>query len=279
MKKTRYLSLFTAVLLLCGILSACNSAPQSAGLCLPGLEWGQSVDEALTALGASQEELGEDFYSETGGSSYAILRDQEVFGQKSAEIMLLFGSAYASPENTQETVSTLTQVTISYPDDADMDAVLAEMKKSFGEPAETVETYSTYDELPTEYTSDDNNQYWAGPAIREAVDGEHQKTLRETEEFAAALGMPEEYDTAIDDAIWKNYLKTPVSTARWSTNYVSPTKALVSEEEWEQLQEEMGFIEYPNTVVLDGALAVNTDADYIDIVRSLQEANASSASE
>ena len=87
------------------------------------------------------------------------------FGQKSAEIMLLFGSAYASPENTQETVSTLTQVTISYPDDADMDAVLAEMKKSFGEPAETVETYSTYDELPTEYTSDDNNQYWAGPAI------------------------------------------------------------------------------------------------------------------
>ena len=66
MKKTRYLSLFTAVLLLCGILSACNSAPQSAGLCLPGLEWGQSVDEALTALGASQEELGEDFYSETG---------------------------------------------------------------------------------------------------------------------------------------------------------------------------------------------------------------------
>ena len=278
MKKTRYLSLFIAVLLLCGILSACNSAPQSADLCLPGLEWGQSIDDALTALGTSREDLGEDFYSETGGSSYALLRDQEVFGQKSAEIMLLFSSAYASAENTEEMVSTLCQITISYPDDADMDAVLEEMTKSFGEPAETVETYSLSSVSPTEYTSDNNNQYWAGPAISEAVDEAHQETLRENEEFSANL-VPTQTEASIDDTLWENYLKTPVSTARWSTNYVSPTKALVSEEEWERLQEEMGFIEYPNTVVLDGALAVNTDADYIDIVRSLQEANASSASE
>lgn len=275
MKKLRIFSLFTAVLLLCAVLTSCNSAPKSADLCLPGLEWGQPMDEALKALDTSLEVLSSEDYSldEEYGGGRVRLRDREIFGQKSAEMILTFATDfyYIDPEKYADRKNGfLCEVRISYPEDADMDAVLAEMKKSFGEPAETVETYSTYEELPTEYTSDDHNQYWAGPAISQVVDEAHQKTLRENEEFAATL-IPTQSDSSIDDAVWENYLKTPVSTARWSDNYRNDIT--------EALEEQHGISTSPNMVILEGSLAFTLQDNYIDTLRSLQEERASSASE
>lgn len=275
MKKLRVFSLFTTVLLLCAVLTSCNSAPKSADLCLPGLEWGQPMDEALKALDTSLEVLSSEDYSldEEYGGGRVRLRGQEAFGQKSAEMILTFATDfyYIDPEKYADRKNGfLCEVRISYPEDADMDAVLAEMKKSFGEPAETVETYSTYEELPTEYTSDDHNQYWAGPAISQVVDEAHQKTLRENEEFAAAL-IPTQSDSSIDDAVWENYLKTPVSTARWSDNYRNDIT--------EALEEQHGISTSPNMVILEGSLAFTLQDNYIDTLRSLQEERASSASQ
>ena len=275
MKKLRIFSLFTAVLLLCAVLTSCNSAPKSADLCLPGLEWGQPMDEALKALDTSLEVLSSEDYSldEEYGGGRVRLRDREIFGQKSAEMILTFATDfyYIDPEKYADRKNGfLCEVRISYPEDADMDAVLAEMKKSFGEPAETVETYSTYEELPTEYTSDDHNQYWAGPAISQVVDEAHQKTLRENEEFAATL-IPTQSDSSIDDAVWENYLKTPVSTARWSDNYRNDIT--------EALEEQHGISTSPNMVILEGSLAFTLQDNYIDTLRSLQEERAPSASE
>ena len=272
MKKLRIFSLFTAVLLLCAVLTSCNSAPKSADLCLPGLEWGQPMDEALKALDTSLEVLSAEDYAldEEYGGGRVRLRDREIFGQKSVEMILTFATDfyYIDPEKYADRKNGfLCEVRISYPEDADMDAVLAEMKKSFGEPAETVETYSTYEELPTEYTSDDHNQYWAGPAISQVVDEAHQKTLRENEEFAAAL-IPTQSDSSIDDAVWENYLKTPVSTARWSDNYRNDIT--------EALEEQHGISTSPNVVILEGSLAFTLQDNYIDTLRSLQEENASS---
>lgn len=272
MKKLRIFSLFTAVLLLCAVLTSCNSAPKSADLCLPGLEWGQPMDEALKALDTSLEVLSSEDYAldEEYGGGRVRLRDREIFGQKSVEMILTFATDfyYIDPEKYADRKNGfLCEVRISYPEDADMDAVLAEMKKSFGEPAETVETYSTYEELPTEYTSDDHNQYWAGPAISQVVDEAHQKTLRENEEFAAAL-IPTQSDSSIDDAVWENYLKTPVSTARWSDNYRNDIT--------EALEEQHGISTSPNVVILEGSLAFTLQDNYIDTLRSLQEENASS---
>lgn len=275
MKKLRIFSLFTAVLLLCAVLTSCNSAPKSADLCLPGLEWGQPMDEALKALDTSLEVLSSEDYSldEEYGGGRVRLRNREIFGQKSAEMILTFATDfyYIDPEKYADRKNGfLCEVRISYPEDADMDAVLAEMKKSFGEPAETVETYSTYEELPTEYTSDDHNQYWAGPAISQVVDEAHQKTLRENEEFAATL-IPTQSDSSIDDAVWENYLKTPVSTARWSDNYRNDIT--------EALEEQHGISTSPNMVILEGSLAFTLQDNYIDTLRSLQEERASSASQ
>lgn len=274
MKKLRIFSLLASLLLVCGLLSSCGSAPQEAGaqLCLPGLEWGQPMDEALKALDTSLEVLSSEDYAldEEYGGGRVRLRDREIFGQKSAEMILTFATDfyYIDPEKYADRKNGfLCEVRISYPEDADMDAVLAEMKKSFGEPAETVETYSTYEELPTEYTSDDHNQYWAGPAISEVVDEAHQKTLRENEEFAAAL-IPTQSDSSIDDAVWENYLKTPVSTARWSDNYRNDIT--------EALEEQHGISTSPNVVILEGSLAFTLQDNYIDTLRSLQEENASS---
>ncbi len=274
MKKLRIFSLLASLLLVCGLLSSCVSAPQEAGaqLCLPGLEWGQPMDEALKALDTSLEALSSEDYAldEEYGGGRVRLRDREIFGQKSAEMILTFAADfyYIDPEKYADRKNGfLCEVRISYPEDADMDAVLAEMKKSFGEPAETVETYSTYEELPTEYTSDDHNQYWAGPAISQVVDEAHQKTLRENEEFAAAL-IPTQSDSSIGDAIWENYLKTPVSTVRWSDNYRNDIT--------EALEEQHGISTSPNMVILEGSLAFTLQDNYIDTLRSLQEENASS---
>ena len=274
MKKLRIFSLLASLLLVCGLLSSCVSAPQEAGaqLCLPGLEWGQPMDEALKALDTSLEALSSEDYAldEEYGGGRVRLRDREIFGQKSAEMILTFAADfyYIDPEKYADRKNGfLCEVRISYPEDADMDAVLAEMKKSFGEPAETVETYSTYEELPTEYTSDDHNQYWAGPAISQVVDEAHQKTLRENEEFAAAL-IPTQSDSSIDDAIWENYLKTPVSTVRWSDDYRNDIT--------EALEEQHGISTSPNVVILEGSLAFTLQDNYIDTLRSLQEENASS---
>lgn len=274
MKKLRIFSLLASLLLVCGLLSSCGQGA-GAQLCLPGLEWGQPMDEALKALDTSLEALSSEDYAldEEYGGGRVRLRDREIFGQKSAEMILTFAADfyYIDPEKYADRKNGfLCEVRISYPEDADMDAVLAEMKKSFGEPAETVETYSTYEELPTEYTSDDHNQYWAGPAISQVVDEAHQKTLRENEEFAAAL-IPTQSDSSIDDAVWENYLKTPVSTARWSDNYRNDIT--------EALEEQHGISTSPNMVILEGSLAFTLQDNYIDTLRSLQEERASSASQ
>ena len=271
MKKLRIFSLLASLLLVCGLLSSCGQGA-GAQLCLPGLEWGQPMDEALKALDTSLEALSSEDYAldEEYGGGRVRLRDREIFGQKSAEMILTFATDfyYLDPEKYADRKNGfLCEVRISYPEDADMDAVLAEMKKSFGEPAETVETYSTYEELPTEYTSDDHNQYWAGPAISQVVDEAHQKTLRENEEFAAAL-IPTQSDSSIDDAIWENYLKTPVSTVRWSDDYRNDIT--------EALEEQHGISTSPNVVILEGSLAFTLQDNYIDTLRSLQEENASS---
>ncbi len=271
MKKLRIFSLLASLLLVCGLLSSCGQGA-GAQLCLPGLEWGQPMDEALKALDTSLEALSSEDYAldEEYGGGRVRLRDREIFGQKSAEMILTFATDfyYIDPEKYADRKNGfLCEVRISYPEDADMDAVLAEMKKSFGEPAETVETYSTYEELPTEYTSDDHNQYWAGPAISQVVDEAHQKTLRENEEFAAAL-IPTQSDSSIDDAIWENYLKTPVSTVRWSDDYRNDIT--------EALEEQHGISTSPNMVILEGSLAFTLQDNYIDTLRSLQEENASS---
>lgn len=277
MKKLRIFSLLASLLLVCGLLSSCVSAPQEAGaqLCLPGLEWGQPMDEALKALDTSLEALSSEDYAldEEYGGGRVRLRDREIFGQKSAEMILTFATDfyYIDPEKYADRKNGfLCEVRISYPEDADMDAVLAEMKKSFGEPAETVEIYSINKELPIEWDSNDHNQYWAGPAISQVVDEAHQKTLRENEEFAAAL-IPTQSDSSIDDAIWENYLKTPVSTVRWSDNYRNDIT--------EALEEQHGISTSPNMVILEGSLAFTLQDNYIDTLRSLQEERASSASQ
>lgn len=271
MKKLRIFSLLASLLLICGLLSSCGQGA-GAQLCLPGLEWGQPMDEALKALDTSLEALSSEDYAldEEYGGGRVRLRDREIFGQKSAEMILTFAADfyYIDPEKYADRKNGfLCEVRISYPEAADMDAVLAEMKKSFGEPAETVETYSTYEELPTEYTSDDHNQYWAGPAISQVLDEAHQKTLRENEEFAAAL-IPTQSDSSIGDAIWENYLKTPVSTVRWSDDYRNDIT--------EALEEQHGISTSPNVVILEGSLAFTLQDNYIDTLRSLQEENASS---
>lgn len=280
MKKLRIFSLLASLLLVCGWLSSCVSTPQGAGaqLCLPGLEWGQPMDEALKALDTSLEALSSEDYAldEEYGGGRIRLRDREIFGQKSAEVILTFVTDfyYIDPEKYADRKNGfLCEVRISYPEDADMDAVLAEMKKSFGEPAEKVAIYSTSDNpgsAPKGYTSDENNQYWAGPAISQVVDEAHQKTLRENEEFAAAL-IPTQSDSSIDDAVWENYLKTPVSTARWSDNYRNDIT--------EALEEQHGISTSPNMVILEGSLAFTLQDNYIDTLRSLQEERASSASQ
>lgn len=230
MKKLRVFSLFTAVLLLCAVLTSCNSAPKSADLCLPGLEWGQPMDDALAALDTNREALGEENVSidEEYGGGYAILEGREAFGQESVSTILRFGGLDAG--DTQ-----LAQIIVYYPDDADMEQVLSEMKSTFGEPVEQVAVHFAFnDSISTnESTSDDANQYWAGPSLKDTLDESKQQEMREA------------YGASLSDEDWETFLTSPVTTAQWSTDYQS-AETITPEQ-----AEAAGIPYYHNAVVLN----------------------------
>lgn len=210
--------------------SSCSSAPQSVDLCLPGLEWGLPMDDVLAALDTNREALGEENVSidEEYGGGYAILEGRQAFGQESVSTILRFGGFDAG--DTQ-----LTQIIIYYPDDTDMEQVLSEMKSTFGEPVEQVAVHFAFtDSITTnESTSDDANQYWAGPSLKDTLDESKQQEMREA------------YGSSLSDEDWETFLTSPVTTAQWSTDYQSAETATPEQ------AEAAGIPSYHNAVVLN----------------------------
>lgn len=214
-------------------LSACTSAEnEQTPPKLPGVPWGITTDQALESLGTDREKLGENLtvYEEGAGAATAILENQEVFGQTSEGLILYFSA---------------TKDGIYYPDNADMEKVGQEMEKAFGQPAEAMTIYGMDGKANTNSTGE-KSRYWQGQLLQEVLDENQKIDLRQ---YVAHQGP--NIREKIDDNQWEAYLKNPMATASWHTEYQNP--------QTEQLQENPGLKEYKNVVILDGSQQVQVD--------------------
>ena len=218
MKSLRKFFLFIGVVLICTFLSSCSSSlfeTESDSLCLPNVEWGSSIDDTLAAFDATREELGEDFYASGDyGNGYAILKDKTVFGVECTDMLLSF-------ELTADKSGSLIYAAIHYPENADMDKVLAEMKKNFGESEEEIIFFPYSKNWKSgKLVSDSINQYWAGVSL------------------ADRLSEDEMEKVGVSPYINFGYYFT---RARWSTDYQDDPSA----------NGENKLSETPNVVILD----------------------------
>ena len=218
MKSLRKFFLFIGAVLICTFLSSCSSSlfeTESDSLCLPNVEWGSSIDDTLAAFDATREELGEDFYASGDyGNGYAILKDKTVFGVECTDMLLSF-------ELTADKSGSLIYAAIHYPQNADMDKVLAEMKKNFGESEEEIIFFPYSKSWESgKFVSDSINQYWAGVSL------------------ANRLSEDEMEKVGVSPYIAFGYYFT---RARWSTDYQDDPSA----------NGENKLSETPNVVILD----------------------------
>ena len=226
-KAAKRLALLLAMLLTVSFLSSCNNSPQqleSDSLCLPDVEWGSSIDDTLAAFDTTLEELGEDSYviGEYGGG-YAILKGKTVFGVECTDMLLNF-------EMTENKSGSLSYAAIHYPQNADMDKVLAEMKNIFGEAKEEIMFFPySQNRKSGNLVSDNANQYWAGVSLANRLSEDEMEKVGVSPDIAFGL-----YCTR----------------AQWSTDY-QDTPLVYGENK---------LSETPNVVILDARYLAEIDA-------------------
>lgn len=120
-------------LLLCGCAEKQNYDP--ARLEYPGLSWGASPEEALHALGKTEEEIIEksDVHRDDMWDSVICLSGVEAFGQETSLVVLLFRDITETGETYE-----LIELRLYYPDGsdgaeaADVAALEAELERVYG---------------------------------------------------------------------------------------------------------------------------------------------------
>ncbi len=164
MKKKLPIIVFIAAIVLC----ACGKKQEDNSLNFPKTTWEMGMDEVMSAWGAKKEDT-KHFKSDDLGSMFT-LEGQELFGEQTELINFQFYDFAGG--GTQE----FCYVQVTYPDDADMDQVLTEMKKAYGEPHEGITFYIPYmilEELKEFQPEDpDKIKSWALDRVSDLIDKE-----------------------------------------------------------------------------------------------------------
>jgi hypothetical protein len=116
--------------------------------------WGMSMAETLDAYRISEKDTTD--YIE--GSAFAI-NGYQLFGEKTSKIIFNF-------INLKKGDPKLCSVRVTYPEDADMNKVLKEMKKEYGETVSDIRIYDLFqvfeNKLPEKnYAESDHLKLWA----------------------------------------------------------------------------------------------------------------------
>lgn len=119
----------------CGNKMASENTDPAWGMEYPGLTWGMTPEEVCGALSLSDTD-----YEISIGSFYTIhgIR-MSAFDVDNAHLALSF------QDSNGDGVYSLFLVSVSYPQDADMETVKAAIVQRYGEPVEAVTTHITWD--------------------------------------------------------------------------------------------------------------------------------------
>lgn len=195
------------ILLTALLFGACSDAKSdNSDLNFPKLNWGMSREEVMEASGIAEEDM-QGYGDEMQYSAVYIVEGYEVFGETSDNTrfeMLDLGSGTKG----------LTAVTVEYPDSADMDHVLGEMKKAYGDTVPEVIRYDMMNMLQVEdslpevvYEESDNVKIWAGNSISEIIpQGQEDayKKLWQEKPYSSAT-IP--FQVGLSDDTWGEFSK------------------------------------------------------------------------
>lgn len=168
--------IFLSVTLL--FLCSCGERDNADKLVFPKTNWGMSVEETLDAYGITKEDTSSyEEYHKVVEMTVFTINGHELFGENTAKIIFNFIDLGGSGSQV------LCEIKVIYPQSTDMDHVLEEMKKAYGE---TVSTFSIYDGyqlsnnslIGIEYQDSENTKLWAGSPIAELIPEKESESYR-----------------------------------------------------------------------------------------------------
>lgn len=190
MKKI-YIIFFAATLLLC----SCSKKENMDHLEFPKTTWGMSMEETLDAYEITKEDTSN--YDVTSSSSSFMIEGLELFGEKTAKI--IFG--FLDLDCKEELV--LSQVKVMYPDHTDMNHVLEEMQKKYGETVSEISVFDLHQimgdgMLEMKYTESEQLKIWAGGSVMEYIPENESEAYRD---------LWKKYQRGLNDENWDTFMK------------------------------------------------------------------------
>lgn len=195
------------ILLTVLLFGACaDKKSDDTDLNFPKLNWGMSREEVMEAGGIAEEDL-ESYGDEMQYSSSYIIEGYKVFGEKSDRTrfeMLDLGNGTKG----------LANVIVEYPDSADMDRVLKEMKKAYGATVPEIIRYDMMsmmgmdDSLPeVQYTESDNVKIWAGNSVNEVIPKGQEDAYKKLWQEKPYPSATVPFQTGLSDDTWEEFSK------------------------------------------------------------------------
>lgn len=204
MKKVVFV-IFASVILLC----SCSKNTQSDYLEFPKTKWGMSMAETLDAYGISEKDTC--YYDE----DYIFgLEGYQIFGEKTS--IIFFNYIYFEKGKNK-----LCNIEVNYPESADMNNVLKEIKKAYGETVSEVTNYSSYQifegRIPKrEFSESDHLKCWANKKSVSQSIPENQ--------LADYCNVWKNYQSGLNDDNWDTFSQNAkLVTLVWSDNGEAPS--------------------------------------------------------
>ncbi|GMQ62958.1 hypothetical protein [Vallitalea maricola] len=204
MKKIAFI-IFTTVILLC----SCSKKADPDYPEFSKTNWGMSMAETLNAYGISEKDTSH--YVE---DSVFSVKGYELFGEKTSIIIFNF-------INFKKGNPKLCSVKVNYPESADLNNVLKEMKKVYGETVSNISIYDLFqvfeDKLPVkEYTESDHLKLWANnKSVLQSIPENQHENYR---------NLWKNYQTSLRDDNWDTFSKNAkMVTVVWSDNGEFPS--------------------------------------------------------
>lgn len=188
------------------LLSAYTVEGADTALNFPNMDWKMGREEVMQAGGFTEEDLA-DYSAESQYSSVLIKEGYEVFGVESvytAFELFDFGSG------KQE----LFCVTVNYPDDADMEHVLEEMEKAYGETVSDVAVYELFDPLVAastgqlykkDYAQSEHVKIWSGRSVSEAVPKGQEDDYKRVWQEKSHPEATRSFQPGLNDENWEEF--------------------------------------------------------------------------
>lgn len=186
---------------------ACSIKISAKNFDLPQITWGMSMDEVFYAYGITKEDTSR--YINQGRGSMFTLNDYELFGETTSQIDFHFLDIGDNGNLV------LCYVTAEYPETADMDKVLHNMQKIYGDTVSNVSIYDKYSAFTgenlheTKYEESEHLKIWANCSLSAVI------PENESEDYKN-LWIEQKLQPGLSEENWEEFCEnSKLVTVRW----------------------------------------------------------------